>query len=105
MSASRLGPSGGTPPRAKACLGGKYSINAMSGMHPTEAQNVGVRLCHAGGLRILGDTEYPPFILDKKRSLVIKFDLGNSPALTATDIRASDPTNSPSVVEQPINSI
>jgi len=80
----------------------------MSRVYPSEAQNFVVRLCHAGDLRILeviSDTKYPPLILDEKCSLLIKFDLGNSTALTATDIKARDPTNNSSVVEQPINSI
>jgi len=69
-----------------------------------EAQNIVVRLCRAGDLRILeaiSDTEYPPLVLGEKRSLVIKVDSGNPTALTAaTDIKARDLTNNWSAVDQ-----
>ena len=72
-------------------------------MYLGEAQNIVVCLCCAGGLRILeaiSDTEYAPLVLGEKRSLVIKVDSGNPMALTATDIKARDPTNNWSAVEQ-----
>ncbi|PUU73400.1 hypothetical protein B9Z19DRAFT_1135206 [Tuber borchii] len=96
LSTSHPGLSFGTPQRVRADLGGNYSINPMNGLYPSKAQSVVIRLCYVGDLRsleVISDTEYPPFILDEKRSLVIKFDLGNCTALTATDIKTRDPTN------------
>ena len=57
-----------------------------------KAQNIVVRLCCAGDLRILeaiSDTEYPPLVLGEKRSLVIKVHPGNPTDLTASDIKSN----------------
>ncbi|KAG0634239.1 hypothetical protein HOY80DRAFT_1025874 [Tuber brumale] len=78
-----------------------------TGVYLGEAQNVVVRLCRVGDSRIgevISETEYPRLVPGEKRSLLIKVDLGNPTALTATHIEARDPTGHWSTVEKQINS-
>lgn len=71
-----------------------------------EAQNIVIPLGRRLAiLEVIGEAEYPRFVLGEKRSLLITADSGNPAALAATHIDAGDPTGNRSTIEQQINSI